>query len=503
MVDNVFRSIHQLRDRKYILFIVLILAFFLRFWGLGYSNFYGDETKTFYLDKTVPAAKFLLDQRKGPVQFVVVWTMEKLAGGYDTFLTRAPFALAGTLSVFVLFLVVQKIAGNKAALLATGLYAFNGFYIAFSRTIQYQSFMLLFGLLAIYFALLYQETEKASRKHYAALSAVFLALAYLSHYDSVFFDVVIAFILIRKLLDHKRELIKIVKELAIYYILPFVVMAGIFYVPYFIYGYYFSNTFNYVNRRLIGFEFGQNASWYTFWVYNPHIIWAFSAVFIVPYLLKRSDWRRNLLLFWFLVPFTTFEFIFSNPGTHVHNYFLPLLVIMSVGMVDLISIFDKSAYKKAVYALLLYVFGVLLLVDLFVFIPGINNGYPWKDSHIAFSRVSKINKDFHLFLYGFPYDRGWDQIAEYITKRGGVRRVFTNDNDTIAKYYLKGISYTKPGVNYLPDYFVYVFDNQELVDLPADMLLELDDRALEDVYEVEKEFYVNGGKTAILYRLVR
>jgi len=493
--------VEKLRKPQYILFIILILSFSLRFWNLGYSNFYGDETKTFYLDKTTPAAKFLLNQRKGPVQFLVGWAVEKLSGGYDELLTRAPFALAGTFSVLILFLIVQKIAGNKAALIATGLYGFNGFFIAFSRTVQYQSFMLLFGFLAIYFAMLYQESENTTRKHYAILSAVFLALSYLSHYDAIFFDIVIAFILIKKILDHKNDLMGIGKEIALYYVVPFVITAGLFYIPYVIYGYYYSNTFNYVNRRLTGLQFGKNASWYTFWVYNPHLIWALLTVFIIPFLLKRADWDRHLLLFWFLVPFVAFEFIFSNPGTHIHTYFIPLIIMISIGITDFLSFLEKKIARQVFYAFLVYVFAVLIVVAAFVYIPSVNNGYPWKDSNRGITKISKINNDYHLFLYGFPYDRGWRQIADYVEERGSVRNIYTNDNDTIAKYYLKGVRYTDPGPNYLPDYFVYVYNNQEFTDLPLDMRIELDDKVFKKHYQSEKEFFVDGELVAVFYKL--
>jgi len=390
MVDKLLKSIRQLKNYQYILFIILVLSFFLRFWGLGYSDFYGDEAKTFYLDKTIPATKFLLDQRKGPVQFVLAWTAEKLTGDYDELLTRAPFALAGVLSVLILFLIVQKIAGNKAALIATGLYGFNGFFIAFSRTVQYQSFMLLFGFLAIYFALLYKDVENKTRKHYAILSAVFLAFSYLSHYDAVFFDIAIAFILIKKILDHKDDLMGIGKEIGLYYVTPFVITAGLFYIPYVIYGYYYSNTFRYVNRRLIGSGFGKNLSWYTFWVYNPHLIWAFLTVFIIPFLLKRAEWDRHLLLFWFLVPFVTFEFIFSSPGTHIHNYFIPLIIMISIGAADFLGFLEKKVVQQVFYAFLVYVFAVLFVVGVFVFIPGVNTGYPWRDSSRGLTKISKI-----------------------------------------------------------------------------------------------------------------
>ena len=333
--------------------------------------------------------------------------------------------------------------------------------------------------------------------------ALFLAFSYLSHYDAVFFAIAIVFILIKEILDHKEDLTGILKEILIYYVLPFVVITGLFYIPYIIHGYYSSNTFNYVSRRLSGFEYGKNASWYTFWVYNPHSIWAFLSLFIIPFLLKRSEWDRNLLLFWFLVPFVTFEFLFSNPGTHIHNYFIPLIIIISVGIADFMKILEEKAQKQSFYAFLIFIFGLLFVVDLFVFIPRVNGGYPWKDSNRFSSSVSKVNKNYHLFLYGFPYDRGWEQIADYVKQNKNIRKIYTNDNDTIAEFYLGGVDYTKPGINYLPEYFIYVFDNQELVDIPLDMKIELDDRLFENVYGVEKAFFVDGKLSAILYKEFR
>jgi 4-amino-4-deoxy-L-arabinose transferase-like glycosyltransferase len=500
MIKDVIKSVKKLKNFKYILFLVLILSFFLRFWGLGYSNFYGDETKTFYLDKTVSAHKFFLDQRKGPVQFGVVWGMEKVLGGYDQFYTRIPFALAGILSVLILFLIVQNITGNKAALIATTLFGLNGFYIAFSRTIQYQSFMILFGLLSIYFILLYQETKSNTRLHYLVLSGFFLALSYLSHYDAFFFDIAVLFVLIKVLVDNKGKLLEKVKEIVIYFLIPFLLLVGVFYLPYVISGYYKTNTVEYVGRRLIGSNFDKNISWYTFWAYNPHSIWAFLSVFLIPFLLKRNNWDRNLLLFWFLSGFIVFEFIITNPGTHIHNYFIPLIIIISVGIADFMSELEKKISKQYFYAFLILIFGIIFIVDLYTYIPGINNGYPWNDSKRGNMVVSAINKDFHLFLYGFPYNKNWDRIAEYIDSNKKIKEIYTNDNDTIAKYYIKNVTYKYPGPNFIPEYFLYVYGNQEFTDIPRNLKLQLDNKNLEDVYSIEKEFYVDGELSSILYK---
>ena len=204
-----------------------------------------------------------------------------------------------------------------------------------------------------------------------------------------------------------------------------------------------------------------------------------------------------------MVPFVAFQFIFTNPGTHIHNYFIPLIIIVSIGIADFMKMVENKVKKQYFYAFLIYLFGLLFVVDLFTFIPGINNGFPWKASRRYLSFITKVNKNYHLFLYGFPYERGWKQIAEYVEGNKEIRKIYTNDNDTIAQYYLKDVDYTVPGSNYLPEYFIYVFDNQEQVVLPKDMLIELDDKTFDGAYDAEKAFFVEGELAAVLYKLNR
>jgi hypothetical protein len=96
-----------------------------------------------------------------------------------------------------------------------------------------------------------------------------------------------------------------------------------------------------------------------------------------------------------------------------------------------------------------------------------------------------------LFLYGFPYNRAWDQVRDYLYAQEGVRNIYTNDNDTIAQYYLRKFDYTPPGANYFPQYYIDVANNQEF--RTTDVLL------LEN-YVVEKEFFVDRTRSLVLYR---
>src|SRR5512137_1415305 len=77
--------------------LLVTAASILRFPFLGYSDYQGDEIKALYLFQT-PSLDFnyILQQRKGPVQFLITWAMTGISGHFaNQGLVRAPFALAG------------------------------------------------------------------------------------------------------------------------------------------------------------------------------------------------------------------------------------------------------------------------------------------------------------------------------------------------------------------------------------------------------------------------
>src|SRR3989338_2621199 len=198
--------------------VLLFISGYLRFAQLGYSDFYGDETKTLYFRKDVSATNFLLDQRKGPVQFISSWVVEKVTGEFSEAYIRFPFAFAGLLSVIAVYIFVRLLFGFKSALISTALFSLNGFMLAFSRTAQYQSFLILFGLLSIILAYLFFKELGIKNRYYLFLSAFFLGLAFLSHYDAFFFVLVTIFFLAKKVIPEKSAL----KSFILFFVLPFV-----------------------------------------------------------------------------------------------------------------------------------------------------------------------------------------------------------------------------------------------------------------------------------------
>ena len=320
------------------LFLILCIGVFLRFSGLGYSHFYGDETKTLYLNKTIPAFKFLLDQRKGPVQYIAAWTVEKITNGYNEFFIRTPFAIAGIFSVLVFYLLVKKFFNWKESLISTFLFCVSGFSIAFSRTAQYQSFLILFGLLSIYFFISALENKK---KSWYLLASLTLAASFYSHYDAIFFLVPIIYIFFSQSDRNYKEII-------LFFAAPCAAVLSLFYLPYVFGGYLFSNTVNYVARRINGSDYGSNSySFYTFWIYNPLFLHFINITLSLLYILfiKPKDKIRDLFLYWFLIPFIFFNGVIANPGTHIHNYFIPLYMVSGPSILWIFSLVKNQVIR--------------------------------------------------------------------------------------------------------------------------------------------------------------
>jgi len=468
----------KLGFEKIFLIILLLLSFLVRVSGLGYSHYYGDEIKTLYLDKTVTASKFLLDQRKGPVQFIATWVMEKIFGGYDEGWLRLPFALASVISVFVLYFVVKKLFGKNPAYYATVIYAFSGFSVAFGRTAQYQSFLMLFGFLSLLFILLSKETK---RKTYILVAALFWVFSVYSHYDGVFFLIPAVLFFIQ----NKKDFLDFLK----YFLFPAMLLLLPFYLPYVINGYLASNTINYVSRRMSGSGYLPNSSAYTVSVYNPFNIFL---LLVLPGLMSfftKGNRKVYMVQIWFVATLGFYELVIKNPGTHIQNYLLPLIILSGY------VISSSGRYMRlAVSVLLPFYIGI----SFYTFVPSLNTGYPWKPSNILGLHLGKIEKKFQLFLYGFPYNRGWDQIKAYFEEKKDVNGVYTNDNDSYADYYLRGFAYTRPGPNFLPQYYVHIIDSQE-IDNPKEDFLSTNAA----FYNLEAEFFGDAGSVSQIYKLIK
>ena len=443
-----------------ILFLITVLP---RFLGLGYSEFYGDETKAIYWNKAVPATQFLLNQRKGPVQFLVVWFMEKVSGGFGEFAIRLPFAVAGTLSVFVLYFVVRKWFNWRVAFIAAFLFSINGIFIAFSRTAQYQSFLWLFGFLAIW----------AAQNKRFFFAGTFLALGFLSHYDAIFFAIPVLYTLLPYFKKNLKNLT--------YFAIPLVLLVGSFYAPYFLGGNFGNYTSNYIQKRMSQQE-SAFSSLYTYSVYNPYVI-SLPIVLLGALFFVFHGGKNEKVLFglWFGLPFVVFELVFRSPGTHIQQYLIPLIIMSGYVINELIGLVKKWGTNDIVLAIFVVAGLGYLCYSFSTFIPALNKGYPWRNEELG-----RLNQS--LYLYGFPYHRGWKQVNEHLTSVND-NEFYTNDNLIIASYYLRGISLR----GYKPKYYVDISQNQLFKEIDRSVFGPFE-------YVLDKTIEVDGRNQARIYR---
>ncbi|MCA9985423.1 MAG: hypothetical protein KDE59_14050, partial [Anaerolineales bacterium] len=185
------------RSYRYLWVALLLFTILLRWPNLGYKELQGDEG----IVMNRAAAALLGDDnelflhQKGPIEILLPMMIWQASGAIHDLWLKVPFAIASTLTVFVVaslgsFLWQQpddqadgKFA-QRAGLLAGYLMAICGFSVAFGRIIQYQSWVLFWGCLALLWAAIYQRRQTPLA---LLLSTFFLAGALLAHYDAVLF----------------------------------------------------------------------------------------------------------------------------------------------------------------------------------------------------------------------------------------------------------------------------------------------------------------------------
>jgi 4-amino-4-deoxy-L-arabinose transferase-like glycosyltransferase len=175
------------------LLIVLATAAAMRLPRLGYAEFHEDEVEVTSLAVRAiygeDYAVFL--HRKGPVQMVVPlagWLMtDRITEGW----ARLPFATASLLAVLTVTLFTYGVAGWWGGLATGLLLAFNGYFLAFGRLVQYQALIFFLSSLALVCLWWTLEDGKPALIWLASLG---LAVSLLAHFDALVYLPVVAYL---------------------------------------------------------------------------------------------------------------------------------------------------------------------------------------------------------------------------------------------------------------------------------------------------------------------
>ncbi len=446
----------------YVLLLVGISSF-LRLINLGYSDYQGGEIEAFFLPSagTKSVIEFLLNQRKGPNQYILAYLLKHVTPGYQNeFLMRLPFAVMGVLSVLFFYGLIQYHFGKKIAFYSACFLATNGFFVAFSRIFQYQTGVILFAILCLYFLTVAVYLDRF-RIWGLYLGLMSWAISILFHYDGVFIAPFAFYLLYRWWKQSALPQRVKIKHFVLAGAMS-ALMLMVFYVPFVLS--LSQDTLGYWNQRITT-DLGKiSSSQYLFKVYQPigalqiyAVLFAFGTVYFLlgttklKLSLVRSIFDRStdvdpfgflFLALWFLLPFLFMEVYVTTPGTHIFTYLLPARVFLGGGLKWIEDLLSRAFAGKN---LLLgrSIFGVSTgLVVAFLFLESwtvfVDHSieYPWGSKPFLIWTLPQPNWAYDVSLYGFPYYRDWDGIRSFVKQHPDIKAYVTNEREKIPLFYL-------------------------------------------------------------------
>jgi hypothetical protein len=462
----------------------------LRVARLGYSNFQGDEVKAQeYLFGNEGILQFLLTRSKGPLQFLVSYAMNGIALGrasHPEGALRAPFALAGMLSVGAIYFLGARYWSRRSGVIAAFFLAASGLFLALSRAVQYQSFVILLSILTYHEFLGHLKDGEARR---LIIAGVLSGVALLFHYDAVSFIAPITLYMSARCLRSEMRW----RSLATY-LLPLGLVSGLFYVPY-ILNPAFPATVAYLLGERITSEFRFDSLYYglrLLTIYHSREflillviglslfaaararIGGHIAVFLVALLgalvagrivgvervgalvygsvlasaaliggllvhgnpgsnRERADVALTL---WLLVPFTAYGLWFAKPLTHIYTFLTPLFLALGVTLEPALQRIPRISLAVALVA------GVSATSFNYQAFVNATPEYPWNSKTYIFGKMSTAISSGEAIqgIFGFPYNRDWWEIRSEVEALG-VSTYASNEKMTLTRYYLNGLAW--------------------------------------------------------------
>ena len=477
-----------------ILFLIFV-TLWLRLVNLGYSDYQGDESKALWLLK--PGQNiigFLFSKNKGPGEYLVTYLTHFINPTFQNeFLARLPFALAGITAIFFFYRLVRLHYGKKIAVYAALFLSINGLFVGLMRIVQYQPFIILFSILTLYcFSLALQGEPWRYRGIY--LGVFFWTAALFFHYDGVFIAPAAVYLLARWYIQNRGRPSAVSLRYLLAAFLGGAILLASYYVP-LLYKMIAVSGMGYLQDRIVGLEAAQllPSSIRNINLYNP-ILGIYIYVALCLLALTRPK-RVVLPLAWFAITWFILEVIVNEPGTHIYNYVLPATILAAFGVEVLEQMVNRIAGEtwgevlNAVW--IAVIFMALAAISHLIFVDHTPE-YPFEKRRILFWTIGGIEPGYLLRIYGFPYYRNWEGIAEYLASQNSSENYVTNEDERLSRYYIPyKYNLIKAG------YFIYIYNTQNIWERdlrakelfwrkqhPPDQQFRFEGRLLADVYKM-------------------
>ncbi|MGB3715307.1 MAG: glycosyltransferase family 39 protein [Candidatus Promineifilaceae bacterium] len=420
---------------------LVLIALFLRLTNLGYKEFQGDEgiimVRAASILTGVEGEVFL--HQKGPVEILLPAATWALAGTIDDYWSRLPFTWAGILEVVAIYWLARIWFGRKAGVVAGLLFAVAGFGIAFSRIVQYQNLVMLWGTLALITATRYRES---GRQRHLLLTSAFLAAGLLAHYDAVLVLPAVLWILCGRLCRPDQVRLKPIATS----LLLGAVVVGVFYLP-FALSPNASRTLDYLladrvtvsdNTSLFGWS--GPAVWQMLTFYNS--IWyvlgilLFGVVGLIRSLLLRREVAAAIYV---IVPTIFYLIIVGDPRTHVYTIVPGAVILAGYGASEIWETIRRRENKvlafvsmiaAAVWLILVLIYPALMFVDI-----NAERQRTWEDNRPLPGLYPVTWDEPPIYgLFGFPHQAGWRAAMELVPQTAFPYS--SNEEEEISNWYM-------------------------------------------------------------------
>ena len=179
-----------------ILLVILAVASFTRLTRMGYAEFHEDELENMRLIvrayKGEEYAPFL--DSKGPIHWLLPGALWYLNGWVNEGIARTPFAITGLLLIPLIYTLGRRMSDGRdsVGLIAAGLVALNGFFVAYARHVENQSLIVFWGALAMWLA---YRAYREQRYNFYILVALALSIGLVAHPDVLLYLPVFGYII--------------------------------------------------------------------------------------------------------------------------------------------------------------------------------------------------------------------------------------------------------------------------------------------------------------------
>ena len=489
------------------LLVVLVLAAALRLPNLGYSDFQGDEARAMLrAAETIQGYESsLLIHKKGPVEILLPTALYAVQGDITEAQARLPFALANLAGVAAIFALGRRLFGLAGGTVAGLILAVDGYFIGFSRIVQYQSVVFLTVTLVV--LVLYRQIDAGRpRARHMGLAGLLFATGLLAHYEALWVAIPAAYLL--WMLARRTSWSALGQALA----LPALVTAAIlaaFYVP-FVLDARFARTADDLLGNRIGSRFPYNnltdffdrtviydsayavlfltaatvaaqavtlrRSWSRAvviaitgltvaglalcFLVDPGWLqlgrdqtWLFFALAVAAVLLApRTTPAERTAWLWFGAPMVLSLFFVAKPNSHVYGFFMGwALVVGSVAAAAWRALAARLGAHGAARIALPVTAALTLLFAVHAYWyftqTRVEALRAWSTHHLPGYWTPYALPDRHS-LFGFPYRNGWKAIGALYADGTLTAPFDTNETDRVADWYSRGVGYCPPDAAY-------------------------------------------------------